>query len=130
MRRSLSNGRRSMDKALRANGADCHVETLTGTAATRQGIRETLRPYRGEIKPDDAFALLMIGHGTYDGAEYKFNIPGPDITAEELASLLNRIPAGRQLVVNMTSASGASLSVLAKKKVWSSPRPNQNREEC
>ena len=105
----------SMDKALRANGADCHVETLTGTAATRQGIRETLGRIAGEIKPDDAFALLMIGHGTYDGAEYKFNIPGPDITAEELASLLNRIPAGRQLVVNMTSASGASLSVLAKK---------------
>jgi hypothetical protein len=105
----------SMDKALRANGADCHVETLTGAAATRRGIRETLGRIAGEIKPDDAFALLMIGHGTYDGAEYKFNIPGPDITAEELVSLLNRISAGRQLVVNMTSASGASLPLLAKK---------------
>ncbi len=105
----------AMDKALRVNGADCHVETITGTAATRQHIRETLGKVASEIKPDDAFALLLIGHGTYDNSEYKFNIPGPDITAEELASLLDKIPSGRQLVVNMTSASGGSLPVFAKK---------------
>jgi hypothetical protein len=105
----------AMDKALRVNGADCRVETMAGATATRQAIRETLARVAREIKPGDAFALLLIGHGTYDSAEYKFNIPGPDITAEELASLLDRVPAGRQLVVNMTSASGASLPVLAKK---------------
>src|SRR5689334_21144877 len=71
----------AMDKALRVNGADCHVETITGTAATRQHIRETLGKVASEIKPDEAFALLLIGHGTYDNSEYKFNIPGPDITA-------------------------------------------------
>ncbi len=37
------------------------------------------------------------------------------MTAAELASMLNRIPARRQLVVNMTSCSGASLAPLAKK---------------
>ena len=105
----------AMDKALRTNGADCHVETLSGPAATRQAIRQTLGRMAAEAKPEDAFALMLIGHGTYDSAEYKFNIPGPDITAEELGSLLGRIQAGRQLVVNMTSASGASLAVLAKK---------------
>ena len=42
---------------------------------------------------------MLIGHGSYDGAEYKFNIPGPDITGAELASLLDHIPAPRQLVV-------------------------------
>jgi hypothetical protein len=104
-----------MDKALRVNGGDCHVETMSGAVATRQAIRETLGRIAMEAKADDAFALLLIGHGTYDGAEYKFNIPGPDITAEDIASLLDKIHAGRQLVVNMTSASGASLPVLAKK---------------
>ena len=103
------------DRALRANGPDCHVETLSGAAATKQGIRELLTRVAGTVKPDDAFALLLIGHGTYDGTDYKFNVPGPDITAAELAALLDRIPAERQLVVNMTSASGASLPALAKK---------------
>jgi hypothetical protein len=68
-----------------------------------------------EVKPTDAFALLLIGHGSYDDSDYKFNLPGPDITAGELAALLNRIPARRQLVVNMTSCSGGSLAALVKK---------------
>jgi hypothetical protein len=104
-----------IDKALRANGPACHVETISGTGATRQNIRDVFARLAGDVKADDAFAVLLIGHGTYDGSEYKFNIPGPDITAGELASLLNRVPAERQLVVNMTSASGASVPVLAKK---------------
>ena len=69
----------------------------------------------GEVAPGDAFALFLIGHGTFDGTDYKINLPGPDMTAAELAELLNKIPAQRQLVVNMTSASGASIAALAKK---------------
>ena len=37
--------------------------------------------------------LVLIGHGTYDDLDYKFNIPGPDISATELAALLDKIPA-------------------------------------
>jgi hypothetical protein len=57
---------------------------------------------------------MLIGHGSFDGQDYKFNLVGPDITAAELAGLLVRIPASRQLVVNMTSASGGSIAALAK----------------
>ena len=57
---------------------------------------------------------MMIGHGTFDGTEYKFNLPGPDISGTELAGLLNKIPAGRQLVVDMTSASGGAVAALKK----------------
>jgi len=51
---------------------------------------------------------MMIGHGTFDGAEYKFNLPGPDLSATELAAALNKIPAGRQLVVDMTAPAAGS----------------------
>ena len=44
--------------------------------------------------------------------DYKINLPGPDLTASELATMLDRIPATRQLVVNMTSASGGSIESL------------------
>src|SRR5207244_3060424 len=67
-----------------------------------------------QAKPADALVVMMIGHGTFDGAEYKFNLVGPDISAPELAILLNRIPAGRQLIVNMTSASGGAVEALKK----------------
>ncbi len=57
---------------------------------------------------------MLIGHGSFDGVEYKINLPGPDLSGVELASLLDHIPATRQLVVNMTSASGGSRAALAK----------------
>ena len=35
---------------------------------------------------------MLIGHGTFDGVEYKFNLVGPDITAAELAALCDKFP--------------------------------------
>jgi len=61
------------------------------------------------MTPTDTLAVFLIGHGTHDGEQYKYNLPGPDIDGETLASLMSAIPASRQLVVNATSASGAVL---------------------
>lgn len=104
-----------LEHNLQANGPDAHIQKMTGAAVTRDNLRRTFTELASNVHPDDAFALMLIGHGTFDGAEYKFNIPGPDVTAGELAEWLNRLPATRQLVVNMTSCSGASLAVLAHK---------------
>lgn len=104
-----------LDSELRQNGPGTHILALTGDDAKRGHIDAVFQRLAAEISPQDAFALMLIGHGTFDGADYKFNIPGPDITATQLAALLNRIPARRQLVVNMTSASGASIAALARK---------------
>jgi hypothetical protein len=103
-----------LDRELHSN-AEAQIVTLSGPGATRQRIQQSLASIAAEAKPDDAFAIFVIGHGTFDGTDYKLNIPGPDITAAELASMLNRIPARRQLVVNMTSCSGASVAALARK---------------
>jgi len=87
-------------------------QTLVGPDATRERLRVTLGKVAETAVPQDDFVLILIGHGTFDGVDYKFNLPGPDITAAELAQLLSRIKAGRQLVVNTTSASGAFLAAL------------------
>ena len=103
------------DKVLRAGGqTDRIVDTLKGADATKAKVEAALNRIASQAKPADAFVLMMIGHGTFDGTEYKFNLPGPDISATELAGLLNKIPAGRQLVVDMTSSSGGAVSVLKK----------------
>ena len=90
------------------------VDTLSGKDATKTNIEAKLRAL-ANTKADDSFVLVLIGHGTFDELDYKFNIPGPDISASELAGLLDRIPA-KQVVVNATSASGGSLSTLQKPK--------------
>ncbi len=97
------------------SGADSHVITLSGTAATKQQVEQAFSKVTEESGPADAFGLFLIGHGTFDGVDYKINLPGPDMTGAELAKALNRIQARRQLVVNMTSCGGASLALLAKK---------------
>ena len=103
-----------VDKILRTGATDRVVETLKGADATRPKMEAALAKIAAAAKPADAFVLMMIGHGTFDGAEYKFNLRGPDISGPELAVLLNRITAGRQLVVDMTSASGGAVAALKK----------------
>jgi len=103
-----------LDKELNT-GVDAHVITLSGPSATKQLVEQALNKVAAESSVTDSFALFLIGHGSFDGVDYKINLPGPDMTGAELARALNRIPAHRQLVVNMTSCSGASLAVLAKK---------------
>lgn len=97
-----------------ARAGELEVISLQGSQATREQLRRTFEQLATHLGPEDDFALLLIGHGTFDGYEYKMNLPGPDITAEGLRELLDRIPASRQLVVNMTSSSGASLPVLRR----------------
>ncbi|MBI4874231.1 MAG: hypothetical protein HY822_06335, partial [Acidobacteria bacterium] len=74
--------------------------------------RAVLKKVGEGATPEDDFVLTLIGHGTWDGVDYRFNLPGPDITAAELAGLLNGIRAGRQLVVVTTSSSGGALEAL------------------
>jgi hypothetical protein len=101
-----------IDGSLKKAGGDSNVVTLQ--APTRDVIRAKLGDVAKQAKPGDALVLMLIGHGSFDGTDYKFNIPGPDITGAELASLLDRIPATRQCVVNMTSSSGGAISFLRK----------------
>ena len=56
--------------------------------------------------------LIFIGHGTFDGRVAKFNLRGPDISADELAALLK--PHQRPLaIVNCTSSSAPFMNKLA-----------------
>ena len=103
------------DKILKSSGnTDRVVETFKGSDSTKAKLTAALNQIASQAKAQDVLILMMIGHGTFDGTEYKFNLPGPDISGTELAGLLNRIPATRQLVVDMTSASGGVTQALKK----------------
>jgi hypothetical protein len=107
-------GANDLDKLLKTAGADVHVYTLTGAAATRARLTQVLAQVAHDARPEDDFVLTLIGHGSFDGVEYKFNLVGPDVSAAELADLCNRVAARRQLIVNTTSSSGGSIAALER----------------
>ncbi len=101
-----------IDGSLTKAGGDAKVFTLE--APTREKIHAQFADIARQAKPDDALVLILIGHGTFDGADYKFNIPGPDITGAEIAAMLDHVPATRQLAVVTTSASGGAIDALRR----------------
>ena len=81
-----------------------------GPASDRDRIRRSL-----EAEPKGGLGklwLVLIGHGTFDGAEAKFNLRGPDVSATDLAVWLR--PFHRPLaVVDTASASAPFLAKLS-----------------
>ncbi len=103
-----------LDKLLKSSGGDTHVFTLTGGDASRAHLTDVMGTVARQAKPEDDFVLILIGHGSFDGVDYKFNLPGPDISGSDLAALCDKIPAKRQLIVNTTSSSGGSIAAFQK----------------
>jgi hypothetical protein len=102
-----------LDKLLKSSSPDAHRYMITD--ATRAKLTQVLAQVAGNAKPADDFVLILIGHGTFDGYQYKFNLAGPDITAQDLAKLCDQIQSRRQLIVNTTSSSGASINALERR---------------
>jgi hypothetical protein len=105
---------KDLDRIFKAAGPAAHVYTLTGKQATAAELAETMGEVARNAKADDDFALILIGHGSFDGVEYKFNLVGPDVTAAQIAEMCDHIVARRQLIVDTTSASGGALKFLER----------------
>jgi hypothetical protein len=99
------------EEAKKAAVEQSHVVVLTGEQARRDSLRREFQEFSGKIKAADTVTVVLIGHGTYDGEEYRFNVPGADITGAELEQLFDRLPAKQQLIVNATSSSGATIEL-------------------
>lgn len=104
---------KEIDKLLKTSAGGGRVETLFGAAATKAKLAEVLSGIAKTATAQDALVVMLIGHGTWDNVDYKFNLPGPDLSSSDLAGMLERIPS-QQLIVNMTSCSGGSLSMLKR----------------
>ncbi len=103
-----------LDRIAKAAGPTAHVVTLSGPQATREHLQQTLGDIADHAHADDVLVLTLVGHGSFDGTQYKFNLPGPDVSAEQLASWCDRVAATRQLIIDTTSASGGAVKALRR----------------
>jgi len=89
--------------------AEENVHVLFGDSATIEAIEAAFAEIAVSSEAADSVAVFLLGHGSYDGEHYKFNVPGRDLDGARIAELLDALSAGSVLVVNATSASGAIL---------------------
>jgi hypothetical protein len=61
----------------------------------------------------DVVAVVLFGHGSARDGESRLNLPGPDLTAGELAVFLEPLAERRIVVVNAASASGGFIAPLS-----------------
>jgi hypothetical protein len=110
-----------------AFGAEMEATAKTLTEAAKRGGHSLqqiapgagpqlpmLQAALGAVSADatDPFWLVLLGHGSAQGKSPKFNLEGPDLSAEELAHSLARLRRP-VIVVAGFSCSGAFLKALA-----------------
>jgi len=91
------------------------VIVLSDKKSVQAEIQKAFATLKQQLKPGDSFFLFFVGHGSGDDGTYKFNISGPDYTADDYNKLLSTLPATRMVIVLGTPASGAAVEKLAAK---------------
>jgi len=99
--------------------SDTNVVVLSEDASgssksTAENVRRLFGDLRRRITKDDTLLVVLMGHGTFDGADAKFNLVGPDLTAHDWKTLLAAVP-GRLVLVNTTEASFPFLEELSQR---------------
>jgi hypothetical protein len=82
------------------------------TRATREGVGHVFSDLRARLTKDDLLFVILIGHGSVDEDDAKFNLVGPDLSAQDWAELLQPLP-GRLIFIDTTGGSFPFLRRLA-----------------
>ena len=81
--------------------------------STAENIRAQIDKMVARARPGDQILIVLIGHGSGDGEDTKFNIPGPDLTARDFRAILDRFAAQRVAFLDLTTASGDVIATLS-----------------
>lgn len=81
--------------------------------STKENVAGILKNLAKRAGRGDQVFILLIGHGSYRSEESRFNLPGPDITAEEFSALLASFSRQQVVFVNTASASGGFVKALS-----------------
>ena len=114
---------RLYDAAIEARFSPANITLLSATELPedappqRNSDKTTLLQALDEIdarsQPGDRVFVVLIGHGNPREDDSAFNLPGPDITATELAEALDKLAERDLVIVNTASASGPFVRALS-----------------
>jgi len=81
--------------------------------STRDNVMRHIARLAGSSRAGDRLVVVLFGHGSTQGTDSRFNVPGPDLSAEDFRTVLAPARDVSVIVVNTTSASGDFVKVLA-----------------
>jgi hypothetical protein len=81
--------------------------------STKENVEKAFSDLAATARPNDAVVIVLLGHGSFDGQQAAFNLPGPDLTPADFARLLGKLATQRVAFVNTASSSGAFLPTVA-----------------
>ncbi len=91
-------------------GAD--AARITGRAS-RAAVLAAVGQIARVAANNDVVLILLVGHGSEQGEDARLNLPGPDLSAADLAQALTALSGQTVVVANTASASGGFLKALA-----------------
>jgi hypothetical protein len=89
--------------------------SLSAVKATKAELLKVFDSLASRAKTTDQIFVFLLGHGSFDNGDYKFNLVGPDITGSELKTQLNRFPRQEVILVCTTPCSGILTKMLVGK---------------
>ncbi|MEQ1825997.1 MAG: hypothetical protein ABL921_08615 [Pirellula sp.] len=97
--------------------ATSHFSLIDGTDSSKKGDatdHAKIMDWIANRSESKERWLVFIGHGTSDRDASKFNLRGPDISADELSKQISNQPA-KWVIINCASSSGPFINALSGK---------------
>ena len=101
---------------------------IVDTESKREHVLAAFTELAETVQPSDQFLIFMLGHASRTGrGDLKFNLRGRDITEAEYVTLINSIPAERQILIFGFPYSGKLVRQLSKsgRIILTSSSPNE-----
>jgi hypothetical protein len=99
--------------------------------STLDNVAAALARMAREAGPTDQILVVLIGHGSGQGTDVRFNLPGPDLAPKDLDLMLREFSTQTLAVVNMSPSSGPFLQALSgpNRIILTATRTAQERNE-
>ncbi len=93
--------------------AEDSTQPRVSARSSRENIMAQLSRMSGTSRAGDRLVVMLFGHGSTQGEDSRFNVPGPDMTPDDFRLALAPMRDASLVFVNTTSASGDFVKALA-----------------
>jgi hypothetical protein len=95
-----------------AEKVEADPERIDGRS-TLENVEQAFADIATRAQPNDHVLVLLIGHGSHNSGESRFNLPGRDLTAQDYSVLLDTLDAQQVTFVNAATSSGGFIEALS-----------------